>query len=128
MTVGGAGDDRLDEAAIVAAVAAGAGAGSAARSGLCFPASLSELIAVTRNEGDASGKAVIAVIANDIDPLDRDMMLAAITPLARSLAPERRIVAIHALAGAAAADIADAALFLGTAMAMTGQVISVGER
>lgn len=126
MTASGASDNRLDKAAIAEAVAAGGH--SVERSGLCFPASLPDLIALTSDGGDAPGGAVIAVIADNIDPLDRDLMLAAIKPLARSLAPNRRLGAIHARAGAEAVDIADAALFLGTAMATTGQVISVGKR
>lgn len=119
----------VDPGAIKAALATltqGAGRADIGRIPLCFPVNPGELNSMIRDSVDGGEPVVIAVIADDLGQLDRDLMLAAIGLHAREAAPLTRICAVHVLEGAAADDIAAVALFLGQAAAVTGQVIAVG--
>ncbi len=122
--------DRLvDPGAIEAALATlmhGTGRADIGRIPLSFPINPGELNSAIRDSVDGGEPVVIAVIADDLGQLERDLMLAAIGLYAREAAPGTRICAVHVLAGAAADDIAAVALFLGKAAAVTGQVIAVG--
>lgn len=122
--------DRLvDPGAIEAALATlmrGAGRADTGRIPLCFPVNPGELNSAIRESVDGGEPVVIAVIADDLGQLDRDLMLAAIGLIAREAVPVTRICGVHVLAGAAVDDIAAVALFLGQAAAVTGQVIAVG--
>lgn len=67
----------------------------------------------------------LVVVAPDIAPVDRAMILAGIAPLAVELGPERRIGALDITADACEADILATARFLAGAESTTGQMLTV---
>lgn len=72
------------------------------------------------------GESLVIVIAAGGAPVWLAQAKAAIAPLAIEQAPGRRINAVIAGAGAAAADVDAAAAFLEAAGSTTGQLLAVG--
>jgi len=68
---------------------------------------------------------VLLLIDSSIPELERAMLVGAVGPLAKELAPGARLAAIDVAPGASAGDVAAAARFLATAISTTGQVLRV---
>lgn len=73
----------------------------------------------------SAASAIIVIVPEALSPLARHLVTAAIAPLAIEQAPGQRIAAIVMHEGAALADVAQAALFLATAAAVTGQLLEI---
>lgn len=70
--------------------------------------------------------AVIVILDAAMAPVERAMLRAAIGPLALDLAPATRLAAIDCHPGASPAAIEATLAFLGSADAVTGQIVTLG--
>lgn len=69
--------------------------------------------------------AIVVIVPESLPALARHLVTSAITPLAIELAPARRVSAVVMHNGASQSDVAQAALFLITAQAVTGQTLEI---